>query len=316
VTAAASPLPWSGCHGVRLGPPDRGAPYGTCAGTPLLEAELALGPITVPGGRELWAISTNVDVGGEAVAVDQRLVRDAQGTDVLVGATPLLSVDHRRSLITTGTAEDDPRTLQMVTTFAIPLLLHDAGVLVFHASACARDGMAVVVAGRSGSGKSSLLVALLEAGWQTVSEDLCAVELRGDGAWVWPGPPWVRRVPGAAGPEGSRIRFEARDKTAWDLSEHMVDGPRPVAAMVLLDAPGGSAVQCTPMDAAEAIGHLAHHAVWLGDPLARAAALFKPCAQLARAVPARGLRIPRQPAWGDAVRALDEALSAAATTSG
>jgi hypothetical protein len=202
----------------------------------------------------------------------------------------------------------------MVTTIALPLLLHDLGVPVFHAAACARGDRAVLIAGRSGWGKSSLLVALMEAGWQPVSEDLCAIEVGDDGAWVWPGPPWVRRAPGAPGPSGGRVRFEARDKTAWDLSDHMADGRRRVVSIVLLDEPGGTGVAATPVDASDAIGHLAPHAVWLGDPLARAASLFKVCAHLARIVPARSLRMARQPSWADAVSAVESALSATSPT--
>jgi hypothetical protein len=281
----------------------------------LLEAELALGTPAVPAGRQLWQISTTVEVDGDDIPVEQQLVRDAEGNDVLVGTSgALLAVDHRRRLITTATAEEDPRTLQMVTTFAIPLLLHEAGVLVFHAAASARDGVTVLIAGRTGSGKSSTLVALLDAGWAPLSEDLCAVEPHRDRPRVWPGPPWVRRAPGVDGPPGSRVRFEARDKTGWDLSARMAPAPAGVDALIFLEPPGGSTVEEVQLTATDAIGHLAHHAVWLGDPDARASSLFAACAHLARAVPAWSLRVPLNPDWAEVVRAVESASSAVATT--
>jgi hypothetical protein len=315
VTAAVPA--WQGCHGVRLRPVDRAAQYGTCTGAPLLDAELTLGTPDGPSGRRLWQISTTVDVAGEDVPVEQQLVRDAAGNDVLVGLSgPLLAVDHRRRLIMTPTSEDDPRTLQMVTTFAIPLLLHEAGVLVLHAAACTRDGVTVLIAGRSGSGKSSTLLALIDAGWSPLSEDLCAVDQGDEHPRVWPGPPWLRRAPGAHGPSGSSVRFEALDKVGWDLSARMAAAPADLDAVVFLEPPGGSTIEHDRTPSADAVAHLAQHAVWLGDPDDRAPALFTSCARLSGAVPAWSLRVPWQPDWGDVVRAVESVSTAVATSAG
>ena len=82
-----------------------------------------------------------------------------------------------------------------------------------------------MICATSGTGKSSLLVGLMAAGWQPVSEDICVVDLR-NGFRVWPGPPWVRRA--GEGPPGAGVRFRTREKTAWDIGPWQVDRPVPV----------------------------------------------------------------------------------------
>lgn len=293
--------PWHGCHGVRLHPPELASPYGTTYGTPLVDAELRVGAVPPGGGRELWRITTEVELPDGPRPVDQRMFLGTDGSYVLQTLSgPLLAVDTSAKQITT-TGTGDAVTFQLVTTFALPLLLHETGVPVLHASACARDGRAVVVAGTSGAGKSSLLVALTEAGWQPLSEDLCAIELGLHGPVVWPGPPWVRRHTGLPGPVGGSPLFETPDKTAWDLAPHRGERPVPVGAIVVMQPPGGDEVAWTPVNRRAAIAELARHAVWEGRPEERPRALFGPCASLAGAVPVALVRAPVDPAWADAV---------------
>ena len=60
-------------------------------------------------------------------------------------------------------------------------LLQQRGVTTFHASAIETDSGAVLFAGRSGSGKSSLLAALVERGYPMLADDVAGVVLDAGG---------------------------------------------------------------------------------------------------------------------------------------
>lgn len=60
-------------------------------------------------------------------------------------------------------------------------LVYQRGLLAFHAAAVANDQGAVLLAGDSRSGKSTLLTALLQRGWKMLADDLAIVDLNGPG---------------------------------------------------------------------------------------------------------------------------------------
>ena len=102
-----------------------------------------------------------------------------------------------------------------------------------HAAAVARGGTALLLAGRSGVGKSTLVYAAARAGLRVLSED--AVYLQLDPLRVWGMPRFVHLMPEAARffPELSAVRprllFNGKTKLAMDLR-------------TLSPAPGGPAV--------------------------------------------------------------------------
>lgn len=54
--------------------------------------------------------------------------------------------------------------------------LGDVGLSLLHAAAVGLEGAGVLLAGRSGSGKSTTAFACMDAGWQIVSEDTCVYD--------------------------------------------------------------------------------------------------------------------------------------------
>jgi hypothetical protein len=182
-------------------------------------------------------------------------------------------------------------------------------VLLVHGSACARDGEAIIVCADSGSGKSSSLVRLVDEGWQSISEDLCAIDLRGERPRVWPGPPWVRVAHGEPGPRRAPHAFDSEDKAAWDVSATHADAATDVARVVLLEAPGGDAPITKELSHADALRALARHAVWLLDPDDRGRRLFEPVTRLITGVPTVRVRMPRRDSWRDQVPELLAAIT-------
>jgi hypothetical protein len=82
--------------------------------------------------------------------------------------------------------EPDPVNADWATILsaqALPLAATLRGLEVMHASGVVLDGMAVLVTGQSGAGKSSLAAALVKAGGQLLSDDAVALQLC-DGALI------------------------------------------------------------------------------------------------------------------------------------
>lgn len=289
---------WRGCHGVAVDGADLGV--GTFRGNPMVRGTLRYGDVAPGDGVRLWSQD------GEAAT----LWRRDDGRLVLAGPTATaLEVDPGATTVTV--APGDPVVQrQLVASFGLPLLLHGRKVLLLHGSACARDGQAIVVCGDSGSGKSSTLVRLVDEGWESISEDLCAVDLRGERPRVWPGPPWVRVAHGESGPRGTARAFDSEDKTAWDVSARHAQQATELTRIVLLEAPGGEEPVREALARADALRTLARHAVWLEDPADRGRRLFGAVAAVAAQVPAVGLRLPRSDEWLDSVPGL---VTAAAT---
>ena len=106
--------------------------------------------------RGLWEAAPGaflMDVPGVA----RYLVTD--GRDILV--EPHGGSDHGAGVFLTGSM--------------FSALLQQRGVTTFHASAIETDSGAVLFAGRSGSGKSSLLAALVERGYPMLADDVAGV---------------------------------------------------------------------------------------------------------------------------------------------
>ncbi|MEY2418478.1 MAG: hypothetical protein QOG90_1158 [Actinomycetota bacterium] len=289
MSPARSDGAWPGCHGVRV----EGATIaiGAFHGIPLASATVRYGDVDLPDGEQLWSQN------GEAAAMFRR----PDGRLVLAGPNAAaLEFDPRDGSVTIAPG-DDAVQRQLVASFGLPLLLHGLDVLLVHGSSCARDGKAIVVCADSGSGKSSVLVRLVDEGWSSLSEDVVTIDLRGDKAQVWPGPPWVRVAHGEPGPRDMACAFESADKTAWDVSAVQATGPVELERVVLLEAPGGDAPALDAMSRADALRALARHAVWLQDPDDRGRELFGRVAKLLTKAPAVRLRLPRRDEWRDSV---------------
>jgi hypothetical protein len=207
---------------------------------------------------------------------------------------PEMRIDTESSVLEV-TEADPVRVHDAVGNVAIPLLTQRDGRLLLHAAVAANGSGAVAVCAASGSGKSSLLAALVTAGWQALGDELCAVDL--DAMTVSPGPAWSRLPHGTSGPAGSTRVVEGVFKDGWDLGAAMAVTAVPLRRAVVLDPPGGTDHVWQLLEAEAAIAALAPHAVWLGDPHLCAATVFPQVVALAHAVPVFRLRLPLTEAW-------------------
>jgi hypothetical protein len=65
---------------------------------------------------------------------------------------------------------------------AFAALLRQRGLLVLHASAAARDGIAVALTGQSGAGKTSTTAGLVASGWRLIGDEILALRAGTRGA--------------------------------------------------------------------------------------------------------------------------------------
>lgn len=295
------PDSWAGCHGMRVYG-DEVHRFGRCTGGPLDAVEIRSGVPAAPGSTELW--SQPLPTGDV-----QRMSTGNDGDVVLELGGRRVSVSRERRAVTVGEPFDWVGA-QLVASFILPLLASDKKTLVLHASAACRSEGAVVLTGPGGCGKSSSLVGLVDAGWTPLSEDVCVMDFAEKQPRVWPGPPWIRRLHGEAGPAGAPVLFETSEKTAWDLAPFRdAPGPVPVVSVVVLGAalPGGDPSLRT-LTSGEAIGALAPHAVWLGDRELTGRRLFGPVADAATRIPVSALRLPIRDDWVDLLVSLIDEL--------
>ncbi|MEY2879806.1 MAG: hypothetical protein RLZZ15_2186, partial [Verrucomicrobiota bacterium] len=139
-------------------------------------------------GRAPW------DVTAQWGAVPPELTGAARLRDVcwVRGETCLLNLPHLGRLLVEAGSRLTAESAAGAAPAAMPTLiagtgmaavLYQRGHLCLHASAVAKDGRAILITGNSGAGKSTLATALLRAGYEFLSDDVCVLRARDDGSF-------------------------------------------------------------------------------------------------------------------------------------
>lgn len=181
-----------------------------------------------------------------------------------------------------GGDDDEALREHRIVSSAVGTLLSMRRDLVLHASAVAVDGRAVLFCGPTGRGKSTLALALGEAGYGVLGEDGVAIDLEGERPVAFPGARGIR-VRGL-GADGGRRTDLVADPAPVEPP------PCPVAAVVLLGDRGG-ALSIEPLPAARALALLTPNLTHSGGRAAIAAA-FSRLAHLLGTVPAFRASLP------------------------
>jgi hypothetical protein len=168
-----------------------------------------------------------------------------------------------------ATAREDERWQRVLLDTVLACASLVRGHEVLHAAGVGHDGDVVAIMGHSGAGKSTLAIELMRRGRPLFSDDLIVLR-PGTPLLAHPGPPLLN-CPGASVGTVVPALGEAVaeiDGETWVQVHHAVDGPRRVAAIVLLRrAPGlATALQRLPssplmlLGEMLALGHLAGRA--------------------------------------------------------
>ena len=161
-------------------------------------------PLVPPLRLRLDASPTLTGTGGTRMQVDGAIVA-IRGPGVLAQAE--LDEGFARCTVSVGYLHNPAALRREVLEPLVLMLLTRRDRTPFHASGFVADGVAVLLAGRSGAGKSCLASAADVAGFQVLSDDTVFVQLAPAlKAWGWPTAAHLlaRDAPGAAGP--TRLR--------------------------------------------------------------------------------------------------------------
>ena len=293
-----------GCHGIAVSPKSLGLELGWLQEPPPVEVSVELCETVdrAPEAELVWQLEEPPRLGFPAITTQTWL---EPSNRVWVGNTFNLSlrVDHPRRTINIAARSGNQQViLEALGSVALPLFFQRNGGLVLHAAAVAAEGSATLLCADGGSGKSSLLMGLVAAGWEALTEDQCVVDLDAEGRHrVWPGPSWVRLKRGAWLPPlvaEEPPRFETVDKVAWDLARHAAHSPARVDRLVLLEPPGGNKPVWEALPEEQVIGTLVRHAGPGSRTTERFAATVLPTlVNLGMSVPGFRMRLPRRPDW-------------------
>jgi hypothetical protein len=216
-----------------------------------------------------------------------------------------------REIIIESQSGVDHTTLSALILDFIGTLLHQRGLFVLHASALLVGGGAVAFMGKSGLGKSTLALTLYLRGCPVISDDIISVDLAGDFPRVIPAYPelnvWPETLTALSNDPSSFDRVRpASEKRIVPTSELFVQHPLPLRRIYLLTE--GEITRIESLAPREATFALVEHSYRpeLSEGSSPAIHLFQ-CAQLARIIPVRCVKIHRTPDSIDTLAQLVEA---------
>lgn len=215
--------------------------HGRLSGAPPLRGEMEIGrcaPVALDPSRV-----THHDAG---TAGSLLIARDEDGSLVVVCSHAggfRIDADAMRVLADRSAGSDEIWEHRLVTVI-VPLLLAEKGDVALHAAAVARGGRAVVFAGVSTRGKSTLALAAASRGLGVLADDGVVIDPGAGGGLVWPGPDGVRVArPGEARKEthrsgGSPLQPASLAAIAvlgpWAATEAVLEPVAPVEAVPAL----------------------------------------------------------------------------------
>lgn len=148
-----------------------------------------------------------------------------------------ISADGRAITVSHSAQAPFLEVMRYITGVSLGAALRFRGVTVLHASAVLVNGSAILFAGPSHAGKSSLSAAFHRRGYSLITEDVCALDQRDDGIYVRPGYAGIRLYPETldllygpdAVPEAMRV-----DQKYLHRLDTIPTSPCPVRALYLL----------------------------------------------------------------------------------
>jgi len=153
--------------------------------------------------------------------------------------TGRILVRHGREVTVDAERGADPVSTRSLLTGPIQAVLwHQRGLLPLHANAVVIDGQAVALAGNSAAGKSALAATLVQLGHETLTDDICVIDVDAPRVTALPGVARLRLwrdtldMLGIA-PDGLNPVLSGKEKFFVDRWSGC-SAPRELAAVVVL----------------------------------------------------------------------------------
>ena len=143
-----------------------------------------------------------------------------------------------------GASEDD--VASFVLGWCIAFLFQQREIPAIHCSALEMKGGAVLIAGNSGAGKSTIALGLQQRGYRYLVDDIAMVDIQG-GMCIQPAFPMQKVCRNVAETMDSNTLYyvnEKKDKFAYRNQDNFCSESRKLAAMFYLNKHSGEAVVC------------------------------------------------------------------------
>lgn len=170
----------------------------------------------------------------------------------------IISADGREIAVAYSEQAPFLEVMRYITGVSLGAALRFRSVLCLHASAVEVNGSALIFAGPSHAGKSSLSAAFHRRGYPLISEDVVALDQRDEGYFVRPGYAGIRLYPETLellyGQDAVTAAMQVDHKYLHPL-DAIATSPRPVQALYLL-APRNPELRgprITPLDPTSAL---------------------------------------------------------------
>jgi len=192
-------------------------------------------------------------------------------------------------------------------------LLYQRGIMAMHASAVCGDNGAVLIAGASGVGKSTLLAALLLRGWKMLADELSVVAIDESGTpLVFPDCPELALWPDAAEKLGiSASSYYDSKRLKFSFKDNFVSEPKPLSVIFWLGNNVKEEVESTELHGAEkfqAVAMISYNS-HIADALFDRVTFMQLSATISSSIPIRTLTYPRRE-WplADIVQSIEKEL--------
>jgi len=142
------------------------------------------------------------------------------------------------------------------------LLLYQRGLLVLHASSININGIAVAFLGNPGSGKSSIAAALHKNGHELITDDVSAIDFKGENIKVFPGYPQIKLSDDVARSLGydinSSIKLDKQEKKrGYRVNNRLIESPIELRQIYILTKASDQGIERIPHQ--EAVKEIIRH---------------------------------------------------------
>jgi hypothetical protein len=197
----------------------------------------------------------------------------------------------------------------------LPLAATLQGLELFHASAVLVDGRVVAFGAPSGTGKSSIAAHLVAGGGELVTDDVLAMEARGDTVVAHRGPGFLNldtaELRGLSRGERARLGLRIGGGPKMWLAPVTVDRPLPLAAICFLERRRASALELVEDEPPRPGALLAGSAIPYVRSAARLTTHLEMCARIAASCRTFQVVLPEGTPARDSARVLRTRLARA-----
>ena len=221
----------------------------------------------------------------------------------LEGIAKFLICDGRKIIIEKAKNAQEDRIRAFLLGSVFGALLHQLGILTFHASSIKSERGCAVFSGPSGFGKSVIAAAFVNRGYQFLSDDVCSISMMNrQHPMVLPGYPQLKLWPDAVktfgrDPESLERVWSDLEKHRISIRESFCHDPLPLSRLYVLEISDRQDFELRSLEGIEkftALINCTYRREFLAG-LGMKETHFSHCSSFAKHIPVYRLTRPKKP---------------------